>query len=114
MDDGFQNPALEKELSILLLDARRGIGNGHIIPAGPLRAPLEPQIARAQAIILVGSNAPPRAVMQHASRHNVVLLHGRLEPDRDTLAAIRGRKVLAFAGIADPEKFFTTLRKAAL
>lgn len=114
MDDGFQNPALEKELSILLLDARRGIGNGHIIPAGPLRAPLEPQIARAQAIILVGSNAPPRAVMQHASRHNVVLLHGRLEPDRDTLAALRGRKVLAFAGIGDPEKFFTTLTEGGV
>ena len=114
MDDGFQNPALAKELAILLVDGRRGIGNGRIIPAGPLRAPLEPQIAHAQAIILVGSNAPPRAVMQHASRHNVVLLHGRLEPDRDTLAALRGRKVLAFAGIGDPEKFFTTLTEGGV
>lgn len=109
MDDGFQNPALAKELSILLVDNRRGIGNGHIIPAGPLRAPLEVQIARAQAIVLVGSNVPPPAVIACTSRHNAVLFHGRLLPDRDTLAAMRGRKVFAFAGIADPEKFFTTL-----
>lgn len=109
MDDGFQNPALVKELSILLVDSRRGIGNGRIIPAGPLRAPLEAQIARAQAIVVVGSDAPSPPVIECASRRSVVLFHGRLEPDHDTLAAFRGRKVLAFAGIADPEKFFATL-----
>ena len=114
MDDGFQNPALAKELSILLVDSRRGIGNGRIIPAGPLRAPLEVQIARAQAIIVVGSGPAPEAVMQCVSRHNVALFHGRLEPDRDTLSALQGRKVLAFAGIADPDKFFTTLTEGGV
>jgi tetraacyldisaccharide 4'-kinase len=114
MDDGFQNPALTKELSILLVDSRRGIGNGRIIPAGPLRAPLEVQIARAQAVVVVGSDPAPDAVMQCVSRHNTALFHGRLEPDRDTLAALKGRKVLAFAGIADPEKFFTTLTEGGI
>ena len=114
MDDGFQNPALRKELSILLVDSRRGIGNGRIFPAGPLRAPLNVQIARAQAIVVVGSDSVPTAVLQCASRHKAALFHGRVEPDRNTLAAFRGRKVLAFAGIADPEKFFTTLAEGGV
>ncbi|MGB7097203.1 MAG: tetraacyldisaccharide 4'-kinase, partial [Xanthobacteraceae bacterium] len=114
MDDGFQNPALAKELSILLVDSRRGIGNGRIIPAGPLRAPLDVQIARAQAVVVVGSDPVPDAVMQCVSRHKVALFHGRLEPDRDALATLQGRKVLAFAGIADPDKFFTTLTEGGV
>jgi tetraacyldisaccharide 4'-kinase len=114
MDDGFQNPTLVKELSILLVDSRRGIGNGRIIPAGPLRAPLDVQIARAQAIVVVGPDPAPPAVTECASRHSVALFHGRLEPDRDTLAAFRGRKVLAFAGIADPQKFFATLTEGGV
>ncbi len=114
MDDGFQNPSLVKELSILLVDSRRGIGNGRIIPAGPLRAPLDVQIARAQAIVVVGPDPAPPAVTECASRHSVALFHGRLEPDRDTLAAFRGRKVLAFAAIADPQKFFATLAEGGV
>jgi tetraacyldisaccharide 4'-kinase len=114
MDDGFQNPALTKELSIVLVDSRRGIGNGRIIPAGPLRAPLEMQIKRAHAVVIVGSDPVPEAVMQCVSRHNTALFHGRLEPDPDTLAALKGSKVLAFAGIADPKKFFTTLAEGGI
>ena len=54
MDDGFQNPSLTKDLAILLVDGRRGIGNGRVFPAGPLRAPLEAQIECAHAIVVVG------------------------------------------------------------
>ncbi|MGA3307626.1 MAG: tetraacyldisaccharide 4'-kinase [Xanthobacteraceae bacterium] len=123
MDDGFQNPALAKDLAILLVDGRRGIGNGRTIPAGPLRAPLEMQIAHAQALVVVGppagaagaaGAAGTAAVAQLARRHDVAIFHGRLEPDRHTLAALGGRKVLAFAGIGDPEKFFATLGDAGV
>ena len=55
MDDGLQNPSLTKDLSIAVVDGRRGIGNGYVMPAGPLRAPLEAQLARVDAIII---NAP--------------------------------------------------------
>jgi tetraacyldisaccharide 4'-kinase len=120
MDDGFQNPALAKDLAILLVDGRRGIGNGRTIPAGPLRAPLEMQVAQAQALVVVGppagtaGAAGAAAVVQLARRHDVAIFHGRLEPDRHTLAALGGRKVLAFAGIGDPEKFFATLGEAGV
>ena len=114
MDDGFQNPSLKKDLSILVVDGRRGIGNGRIVPAGPLRAPLESQIARAQALVIVGPGDGAEAVAEIARRHGLALFRGRLEPDRQTLAALAGRKILAFAGIADPEKFFATLADAGV
>src|SRR5207302_1421740 len=55
MDDGFQNPSLAKDFSVLVIDARRGIGNRCVVPAGPLRAPLGAQFARAQALVVVGT-----------------------------------------------------------
>jgi len=114
MDDGFQNPWLAKDLAILLIDGRRGIGNGHIIPAGPMRAPLGLQLDRARALIVVGTPERARAVLDRASRRGISVFHARLEPDRAVLAAIGRRKVLAFAGIADPEKFFETLTAAGI
>jgi tetraacyldisaccharide 4'-kinase len=114
MDDGFQNPSLKKDLSILVIDNKRGIGNGRVIPAGPLRAPLGVQIARAQALVIVGPGDGARAVAEMAWRRGLTIFHGRLEPDRQHLAALRGRKALAFAGIGDPQKFFATLTDAGI
>ena len=114
MDDGFQNPSLAKDLAILMIDSRRGIGNGRVIPAGPLRAPLQAQLARAQALIVVGPADGAAAAIDAARRHGVAVFHGRLEPDRHSLAALGSRKVLAFAGIGDPEKFFATLSEAGV
>ena len=110
MDDGFQNPSLTKDLAILVVDAR-GIGNGRVIPAGPLRAPLEPQLARASALLTVGSAPEIEAA---ARARGLPVFHGALAPDADALAALRGRKFLAFAGIGDPEKFFATLAQAGI
>jgi tetraacyldisaccharide 4'-kinase len=114
MDDGFQNPSLIKDLAILLVDGRRGIGNGRIIPAGPLRAPLEIQIAHAQALVVVGPPDGAAKVLDTARRYGVTVFHGRLEADRNSLAALIRRKVLAFAGIGNPDKFFATLTEAGI
>jgi tetraacyldisaccharide 4'-kinase len=115
MDDGFQNPALRKHLAILAIDGRRGIGNGRILPAGPLRAPLQAQLARAQAVIVVGAaGAGVDSLLEAARRHRVAIFHGRLEPDRAMLDTLGQRRVLAFAGIADPEKFYATLSEAGV
>ena len=114
MDDGFQNPSLSKDLAILLVDGRRGIGNGRVIPAGPLRAPLDIQIARAQALVVVGPPDGAAKVLETARRHGVTVFHARLEADRNSLAALGKRKVLAFAGIGNPDKFFATLTEAGI
>jgi len=113
MDDGFQNSSLAKTLAILLVDGRRGVGNGRIVPAGPLRAPLGTQIKRAQAIVVVGPPTRAAAVLNRAAR-GTPIFHARLEPDHGVIAAIGKSKVLAFAGIGDPEKFFTTLAEAGI
>jgi tetraacyldisaccharide 4'-kinase len=114
MDDGFQNPSLAKDLNIVLVDGSRGIGNGRVIPAGPLRAPLEPQLDHAQALIVVGAADAAARVIDRAERRRIPIFRGRLEPDRAVVKAIGQRKVLAFAGIADPEKFFATLTGAGI
>ncbi len=114
MDDGFQNPSLEKNLSILVIDGRRGVGNGKVFPAGPLRAPLSVQLARAQALLVIGRVADAAEVVQEAQARGIAIFHGRLEPDAEALAVLQERPVLAFAGIGDPEKFFATLTGAGV
>lgn len=112
MDDGLQNPSLAKTLSIAVVDGRRGIGNGQIFPAGPLRAPLNIQLSRCDALLVVGDTTGARPVVSRAGVRPV--LHGRLAPAPDSVSTLHGRKVLAFAGIGDPEKFFATVEQAGI
>ena len=113
MDDGFQNPSLAKDFSVLVVDARRGIGNGRVIPAGPLRAPLDGQLDRAQALIVVGEG-DVADVADQARKRALPVFRARLTPDPALIASLAGKRVLAFAGIGDPEKFFATLRAAGV
>lgn len=114
MDDGFQNPALRKDLSVLVVDGRRAIGNGRVIPAGPLRAPLGAQLRRAQALVLL--EAAPRAedVVAEAHKRGIAVFRARLQPDPHFVDALGRGRVLAFAGIGDPDKFFATLADAGI
>jgi tetraacyldisaccharide 4'-kinase len=112
MDDGFQNPSLEKDFSLLVIDAKRGIGNGRMIPAGPLRAPLDAQLERAQAMIVVGEGDV--GVASDTRKHELRMFRARLAPDAGFIASLDGSRVLAFAGIGDPEKFFATLREVGV
>jgi tetraacyldisaccharide 4'-kinase len=110
LDDGFQNPDLKKDLSVLVVDAVHGIGNGAVFPAGPLRAPLDAQVERAQLVVRVGEGGAAEQVLKRANAKGVPALSARLIPDKRVAATLAGRKVLAFAGIGHPEKFFATLR----
>jgi tetraacyldisaccharide 4'-kinase len=115
MDDGFQNPSLKKNLSIVVVDGGRGIGNGHVIPAGPLRAPLRTQLRHADALLMLGdSSERSEPAIAGAREHGIPVFRGRLEAEADAVSALIGLKVLAFAGIGDPEKFFATVRDAGI
>lgn len=110
LDDGFQNPALAKDASLIVIDAARGIGNGGVFPAGPLRAPLEPQVARTNALIVIGEGDAARDITAEVTRRGAPVLRARLVPDQASVGRLRGQRVLAFAGIGDPARFFATLR----
>jgi tetraacyldisaccharide 4'-kinase len=110
MDDGLQNSSLHKNFTIAVIDGRRGIGNACVFPAGPLRAPLAAQLARTDALLVVGEAGGAGDVL--AAARGLPVWHGRLRPDASAAAAIRERQVLAFAGIGDPDKFFATATEA--
>lgn len=109
LDDGFQNPSLKKDFSLLVIDAETGIGNGRVFPAGPLRAPLTAQVARAQGLILIGLGGAAREVAEAATSRAIPVFRARLVPDAAAANALAKKRVLAFAGIGRPEKFFATL-----
>jgi tetraacyldisaccharide 4'-kinase len=110
MDDGFQNPAIAKDASLIVIDAHRGLGNAWVFPAGPLRAPLSPQIDRTDALIVVGEGNAAGAIAASITAQNKPVLTAQLKADDAALSSLRGQRVLAFAGIGDPERFFRTLR----
>jgi len=114
MDDGFQNPAIAKDASLIVIDGDRGLGNGLVFPAGPLRAPLPPQLVRTDALIVVGDGAAAAPVAAAIAVQGRPVLSAHLRADDASVASLRGKRVLAFAGIGDPLRFFRTLRASGI
>ncbi len=114
MDDGFQSPAVVKDASLIVIDSARGLGNGQVFPAGPLRAPLRPQLARTDALIVVGNGSAAEKVSAEIAAQGKPVLSAHLKPDEAQVARLRDRRVLAFAGIGDPTQFFNTLRASGI
>ena len=110
MDDGFQNPTITKDASLIVIDGHRGVGNACVFPAGPLRAPLPPQIDRTDALIVVGEGGAADAVAATITARDRPVLSAQIKADDAALSSLRGQRVLAFAGIGDPDRFFRTLR----
>jgi tetraacyldisaccharide 4'-kinase len=109
MDDGFQNPAVVKDASLIVVDSERGLGNGQVMPAGPLRAPLPAQIERTDALVVIGDGKGADALAGDIAAQGKPVLRARFVADEASLAALRGKRALAFAGIGDPMRFFNTL-----
>jgi len=104
LDDGFQNPGIEKDLSLVVIDAEYGFGNCRVIPAGPLREPAAAGLARADAIVLLGKGDP-----DCVREARCPIFRADLEPvDGERFA---GARIVAFAGIGRPEKFVASLNR---
>ena len=114
LDDGFQSPAIIKDASLIVIDGDRGLGNGQVFPAGPLRAPLRPQLARTDALVVVGNGIAADAVAAEIAAQGKPVLRAHLKPDEASVASLRGKRVLAFAGIGDPARFFNTLENSGI
>jgi len=117
MDDGFQNPTIEKTVSILLIDASEDGGNGKIFPAGPFREPLDRARARADIVVYVGGD---EEIASRAADENHSAFAAWPEPENapenvpvNTPAPTpETGRVVAFSGIGNPEKFYTSLKAA--
>lgn len=108
MDDGLQNPTLRKTMSLLVIDGATGFGNGRLLPAGPLREDIATGAARCRAAVLIGAD---EAGALARLPPDLTVMRARLAQD-SSIATLRGRRVVAFAGIARPSKFFDPLAAA--
>jgi tetraacyldisaccharide 4'-kinase len=106
----LQNPTLRKTLSLLIIDGASGFGNGHLLPVGPLRERIGAAAARCQAAILIG---PDRTGALRSLPPLLPVLRAELRQHPD-VQRLRGRRLLAFAGIARPAKFFDSLADAGV
>ncbi len=109
MDDGFQNPSLLKDYNLVVVDTKRGLGNGFPVPAGPLRVSLKRQMIHADSVLLIGDYDRGKRVVRKAARAGKPIFHADVKVMNKK--QYKGLNVLAFAGIADPTKFFDTVEK---
>ncbi len=108
MDDGYQNPSIYKDTNVLVIDGPRGFGNGFIFPAGPLREPFSFSIKRADAIVVIGIPCPSlEPILQSLPQP---IFYATLQP-RDSVKPLLNQKFVAFCGLANPAKFFATLKE---
>jgi len=118
LDDGFQHLQLARDVNIVLIDASKPFGGGHLLPAGRLREPRS-VLKRADLIVITRSQHAPaiESVVRHYSNAPIFYahtkldsVHSRLHP-QSTLAEARGRAFFAFCGIGNPGAFVADLRE---
>ena len=108
MDDGMQNPWLRKDITITVFDGQSGLGNQRILPAGPLREPVSDGLNKADAVILNGKD---ETGLKELIPQQMQVFEGQLHPDQKIARTLKGKRLIGFAGIGRPQRFFTTLKQ---
>ena len=111
MDDGFQNPSLIKTFSFVVVDGKKGFANECVLPAGPLREPVLKGLERADAVVVVGEDEWGVKFFLQRNKIDLPILTGSFEAKPKSISGVKGKDVLAFAGIGSPQKFFDFLQK---
>ncbi len=106
MDDGFQNPTLQKDFSIVVINGEQGFGNKRVIPSGPLRESIKRGLSRTNLVITIGNISD--SVKDKIPKH-IPLIAANFKIKEDNMM-LQGQRITAFAGIAYPEKFFNSLK----
>ncbi len=114
MDDGMQNPALHKDRLLVVFNGRTGLGNGRIIPAGPMREPLAAGLSRADAVAISGEDQTGISQLVGTARPGMTIANVPRRLEEKSLAPIKGKPAIAFSGIGDNDGFFTMLDAAGV
>ena len=114
MDDGLQNKSLEKDLKIIVFDGNKGAGNKRLLPAGPLREPFNKGVTNADVCIILGDDKTDLKTFFSLWHPKIKLLKAKIIPNSIIVKSLLHKKIIAFAGIGMPEKFFSTLKKLNL
>jgi tetraacyldisaccharide 4'-kinase len=107
MDDGFQNPTIQKNFSIIVINAAQEFGNKKVMPSGPLRESINRGLSRTNLIVVVGEISDE---LKHTIPENISIIQAKFEIKKEN-KNFKGQNITAFAGIAYPEKFFTSLKE---
>ncbi len=107
-DDGLQHYALQRDLEIVVIDAARGLGNGHVIPAGPLR---EPRRRLKSVDVLVANGGPSSLTGYYFTLRLTRAVRLTAPAGSQPLSAFSGKQVHVVTGIGNPDRFFAALAR---
>ena len=107
MDDGFQNPTIQKNFSIVVINASQEFGNKRVMPAGPLRESINRGLSRTNLVIVIGNASN---TLRKTIPTQIPIIEAKFQINKET-KIFKGQKITAFAGIAYPEKFFYSLEE---
>tara|TARA_B100000886_G_scaffold22798_1_gene14457 strand:- start:289 stop:1296 length:1008 start_codon:yes stop_codon:yes gene_type:complete len=111
MDDGLQNNSVEKDVNIAVFDGEEGIGNGRVIPSGPMRENLKFGLKKIKFVLIIGEDKSNISNLIKLINNKIKIFYATFEPDIKIIKAFKNKKIIAFAGIGFPNKFYNLLKK---
>ena len=111
MDDGLQNNSVEKDVNIAVFDGEEGIGNGRVIPSGPMRENLKFGLKKIKFVLIIGEDKSNISNLIKLINNKIKIFYATFEPDFKIIKNFKNKKIIAFAGIGFPNKFYNLLKK---